>query len=230
MKRFPKNFISIILIICMCIGVCGCMNNNENITSNNFETSTLLIDDIKNNLLYFLEKKYSDEFEILAEEKPNALQDYYTFVCCETKSKKEFKAFYYSDKTIEDGYFGILLEKLVDDYIISEAKVSNDTNKYYVKSVDTIFPSEFTNGTTLIDVLDSDFNPEVVVYWFATKDYEFSVLKKSLKDIGLTGKIHFYHLDNSVFGTISSCTYEDILLDISASNIKVLSEYKIIIE
>eukprot|EP00831_Metopus_contortus_P031832 TRINITY_DN2586_c0_g1_i1.p2 TRINITY_DN2586_c0_g1~~TRINITY_DN2586_c0_g1_i1.p2 ORF type:complete len:254 (+),score=40.59 TRINITY_DN2586_c0_g1_i1:525-1286(+) len=220
-----KRIISIICTFILITGMGGCMNEEEKDNKKIKEQEANGPEEIKDQIIGFLEKKYGKEFVPLSLEIdrwPYHWDDLSAYPKGGDKEKDSFCA-YRQEKdgkyVFSDTYFGLIVH---DEY---EQKVKEIANKYFPQNKtmvifgSDIFPNELGINSTLKDLIDMNVNYDpklevVVVPTFKNIeqfDKQVDLFMKEITDnklrgIALTFYLKGYDLDVDI--TFDESSYQ----------------------
>lgn len=199
----------------------------ELVTQNNAEQ-------IKMEVLEHLTEKYNREFYCTAYQSPSLLVDYYTFAVTEKTEDStayDFKAFYYPDEEqkFEDGYFGKFLCEYVSD---RASELLADKNcKAFVRTTSLTFDESLNGGSSFEAAVAKEKAIDVSIYVFGPENnLKISDIASGLAKDGLTGMLFYYCIDSKLTDNLSEENYGEVLSEIFANKINVISEEKCPIE
>lgn len=171
--KILKRSISLLSMMILIIGVCGCMNKEKDKVTKNAEEVKVTTnpEEAKEQIIGFLEKKYGKEFVPLSIEMdrwPYHWDDISVYPKDGDKEKDGFNAYRErkDDKYVfSDSYFGVLIHDEYEQKIQEIAKEYFPDCKITIIFASDIFPNELTSNSTLKDLIDMniDYNPTIKI-------------------------------------------------------------------
>lgn len=138
-----KKFASILIAITLLIGVCGCMNQNDDIK---YEY------DYKSEMLSYVENKYSRDFSVT--NFTEAKDETYTNILSLSDGEVVFNVYQQGDDEITDDYPQSVLNKKIEDVIKENSGLNYEiyVNGLFVHAPDMTL--EYVRDNSLYDVIN----------------------------------------------------------------------------